>query len=213
MIDLYQIHYPVPYLSQKRLLQYMEALVKEGFIRHIGVSNFSQKQLEQAQCALKSEEIVSNQVKYNILQHQIESRLLSYTKKEHITLIAFSPLAQGILSGKYRDRGPKGTRRTNRLFAPINRKRISPILNELTQIASDHNTTSTQVALSWVIRDPSVIAIPGAKSIKQLTNNIEAVNLTLTQKELQRLENVSKTFKPAKLRSTLWAIRSAIINQ
>ncbi len=210
-IDLYQIHWPIPFVSKKRMLHYMEEMVKEGIIRHIGVSNFSKNQLEKAQTSLKSEEIVSNQVKYNMLQRGIEKDLLPYAKKECISIIAYSPLAQGVLTGKYRERGPKGgIRRTNRLFAPINLKRIWPVLDELARVATVHETTSAQVAIAWAIRDPIMIAIPGAKSIEQLTSNIEAAKLILSQKELQQFEKTLQSFKPAKFRSTLWSVYSVL---
>ncbi|MFQ6126004.1 MAG: aldo/keto reductase [Candidatus Heimdallarchaeota archaeon] len=210
-IDLYQIHWPIPFVSKKRILHYMEEMVKAGIIRYIGVSNFSKKQLEKARTSLKSEEIVSNQVKYNMLQRGIEEDLLPYARKERISIIAYSPLAQGILTGKYRERGPKGgIRRTNRLFAPINLKRAWPVLDELAHAASTHKATSAQVAIAWAIRDPTVIAIPGAKSIEQLTSNVKAAELVLSQKELQQLETTLQAFNPAKIRSTLWAVYSVL---
>ncbi len=211
IIDLYQIHWPIPFVSKKRILHYMEEMVKEGIIRYIGVSNFSKKLLENAQTSLKSEEIVSNQVKYNMLQRGIEEDLLPFARKEQISIIAYSPLAQGVLTGKYREQGPKGgIRRRNRLFAPINLKRAWSVLDELARVASAHEVTSTQVAIAWVIRDPTVIAIPGAKSIEQLTNNIEAAELNLSQNELQQLETTLQAFKPANFRSTLWAVYSVL---
>lgn len=210
-IDLYQIHYPVPFVSKKRLLHYMEEMVKEGIIRYIGVSNFSQKLLEKAQTSLKSEEIVSNQVKYNMLQRGIEENLLPYARKERISIIAYSPLAQGVLTGKYREQGPKGgIRRSNRLFAPVNLRRVWPVLDELERVASAHKGTSAQVAIAWAIQDPTVIAIPGAKSIEQLTSNVEAVELVLSQNELQQLDTTLQVFKPANFRSTLWAVYSVL---
>lgn len=211
IIDLYQIHWPIPFVSKKRMLHYMEEMVKKGIIRHIGVSNFSKNQLEKAQTSLKSEEIVSNQVKYNILQRGIEVDLLPYTRKERISIIAYSSLAQGVLTGKYRERGPKGgIRRRNRLFAPVNLRRAWPVLDELARMASAHEVTSAHVAIAWTIRDPTVIAIPGAKSIEQLTNNVEAAEIVLSQNELQQLETTLQAFKPANFRSTLWAIYSVL---
>jgi len=210
-IDLYQIHWPIPFVSKKRLLRHMEDMVKEGIIRYIGVSNFSRKQLEKAQTSLKSEEIISNQVKYNMLQRRIEADLLPYARKENISIIAYSPLAQGLLTGKYREQGPKGgIRRINRLFAPVNLKQARPVLDELAHVASAHEATSAQTALAWTIRDPTVIAIPGAKSIEQLISNVEAAELVLSQNELQQLESTLRVFKPAKFRSTLWAVNSAL---
>ena len=210
-IDLYQLHWPVPFVSKKKLLRHMEEMVKDGIIRYIGVSNYSLKQLEMAQATLKSEEVVSNQVKYNMLQRGIEADLLPYARRERISIIAFSPLGQGVLTGKYVDWGPKGRiRRRNRLFAPINLKRIRPVLEELGRVAAAHEVTSAQVALAWVTRDPTVIAIPGAKSIEQLIWNVEAAELSLSQNDLQQLDDAMQAFKPAMLRSTLWMIRAIL---
>ncbi|PUA32684.1 MAG: hypothetical protein B9J98_03670 [Candidatus Terraquivivens tikiterensis] len=202
-IDLYQVHWPNPLVPIEQTMRAMERLVKEGKVRCIGVSNFSVEQLKRAQEALSSEEIVSNQVEYNLLNRKIERDLLPYARKEKITIIAYSPLAKGILTGKYAPGNvPRDLlRRVDVLFSSENLKRAGKLLEVLRNIAERRGKRIPQVALNWLIREPTVIAIPGAKRPEQVETNAGAAGWRLTDEEIMEIDHASSSFKPERVRS------------
>ena len=205
VIDLYQVHWPNPFIPIEQTMRGMERLVKEGKVRCIGVSNFSVNQLKRAQEALSSEEIVSNQVEYNLLNRKIERDLLPYARREKITIIAYSPLAKGILTGKYAPGNiPRDIlRRIDILFSSENLKRANKVLEVLHEIAERRGKTVSQVALNWLIKEPTVLAIPGAKKPTHVKINVGAVGWRLTDEEIKRIDEVSSSFKPERLKSYL----------
>lgn len=205
VIDLYQIHWPNPFIPIGQTMKAMERLVKEGKIRYIGVSNFSLRKLIQAQEALRNNEIVSNQVKYNMIEREAEKELLPFAEKNKITIIAYSPLAQGLLTGKY---GPEYRprdyiRRINTLFDKENLRRLQPLISLLKEIASKRGKTPAQVALNWLIRRPEVIAIPGVKRPSQAEENAGAADFNLTDAELRMIDEVLNNVKVEKFVSML----------
>ncbi|MCS7129067.1 MAG: aldo/keto reductase [Candidatus Caldarchaeum sp.] len=197
-IDLYQIHFPNPLIPIGQTMKAMEKLVKDGKIRYIGVSNFSLGRLIKAREALKSEDVVSNQVRYNLLQRQIEKELLPYCLREKITILAYSPLAQGVLTGKYNSENlPKDLVRTvNPLFSSSYLRRAKPLLDELRRIAADVNATMAQVALAWLVSKPYVAAIAGAKNKQQALENAAAGKITLTDKQIEYISSLSEQLRP-----------------
>jgi aryl-alcohol dehydrogenase-like predicted oxidoreductase len=203
VIDLYQVHWPNPFVPIEQTMKAMERLVKEGKVRCIGVSNFSVNRLKRAQEALSSEEIASNQVEYNLLNRKIERDLLPYARREKITIIAYSPLAKGILTGKYAPRNvPKDLlRRADILFSSENLKRANKILEVLHEIAERRGKNVSQVALNWLIKEPTVLAIPGAKKPMHVKVNVGAVGWKLTEEEIKKIDEVSNSFKPERLKS------------
>jgi len=195
-IDIYLIHWPTPWIVG-RFLNHMEKMVDEGKIRHIGVSNFSLKRLQNAQKKIHRHRVQVNQVNYSIAKNKAAKDLLPYTQREKITIMAYSPLAQGWLSGKYSaGNSPKGIRRTNRLFSRRNFKRGEPLLSIIREIAEDHQVTMAQIALNWVTKNSSVIAIPGAKNLAQLEGNVGSFEFELTNDEINRIEKALKEFHP-----------------
>lgn len=195
-IDIYLIHWPAPWFIG-RVLNHMEKMVDEGVIRYIGVSNFNLKRLQNAQKKIHRHRVQVNQVNYSIAKNKAANDLLPYTQREKITIMAYSPLAQGWLSGKYSTgNSPKGIRRTNRLFSKRNFKRGEQLLSIIREIAEDHQVTMAQIALNWVTKNPSVIAIPGAKNLAQLEGNVESVEFELTNDEINRIEKALKEFHP-----------------
>ncbi|MFX1536034.1 MAG: aldo/keto reductase, partial [Promethearchaeota archaeon] len=124
--------------------------------------------------------------------------LLPYARSENKLIMAYSPLAQGWLTGKYSaDKpGPKGIRRLNRLFTKKNLRRGEPLLNTLREIAQEKQMTMAQLALNWVIRDPTVVAIPGAKSVTQLEDNAKAADFQLSDDDVQRINAALEKFNP-----------------
>jgi aryl-alcohol dehydrogenase-like predicted oxidoreductase len=191
-VDLYQIHWPTPLLSVDRLMEGMIECVKQGLTRTVGVSNFSQARMLASYSALARENIplASNQVHYSLLNRTVEKNgLLARCKELGIRLIAYSPLEQGLLTGKYNvDNRPPGTRaRTLTNLVP----KIEPLIKLMTTIGQDHGGKSnSQVALNWTIRK-GTLPIPGAKNVKQARENAGALSWKLTDEEVSKLDEVS----------------------
>ncbi len=196
-IDLYQIHFPNPLIPLRQTMRAMEDLVKMGKIRYIGVSNFSLKLLRRARGYLKNEDIVSNQVKYNLLERKIEKDLMPYCMRERITILAYSPLAQGLLTGKYgRGRLPHDVvRRFNKFYTSAFLEKAKPLLHELENIAKVKGVSMAQVALSWVTSHEGCVAIAGAKNREQAVMNALAGNVSLSGEEFNRLSQLSASIK------------------
>jgi aryl-alcohol dehydrogenase-like predicted oxidoreductase len=192
-IDLYQVHWPDPWeqIPLKHTMRAMEQLYKEGKIRAIGVSNFAVRDLEEARKHLSVTDIVSNQVRYNMLQREIEEEVLPYCKRESISIIAWSPIAQGALTGKYNisNKPSDDVRRGNKLFSDYNLREISKLIPVLEKIAKARNKTVAQVALNWLLREGNVIPIPGAKNPRQAEENAGAADWRLTSQELKEIED------------------------
>jgi len=141
--------------------------------------------------------IAINQLNYSMAKSKVKDSFLPYAEDQKITIMAYSPLGQGFLSGKYSPGNtPRGTRRRNRLFRKSNFKRGAPLLEELRVVAKEHNVTMVEVALSWLIHNRQVVAIPGAKSISQLETNVKAANLGLTEDEITRFNEKTSAFNP-----------------
>jgi aryl-alcohol dehydrogenase-like predicted oxidoreductase len=201
-IDLHQIHFPASFSSIKKQMNAMADLQAEGKIRSIGVSNFSASRMRRAQAALEARgmALVSNQVRYSLLDRGIERNGSLDTAKElGVTIIAYSPLAQGILSGKYHAdpdliKQRVGPRKHMSRFKRKGLEKSAPLVKELKRIASSHDATPSQVALNWLIRfhGSVVVVIPGAYTTEQARENAGAMKLELSQEELKRLHEISK---------------------
>lgn len=189
-IDLYQIHWPDPYLPLSDSMKALEQLHADGKIRAIGVSNFSVRDLEEARAVLSHTDIVSNQVYYNLLGREIEAELLPYCQREGISVIAYSPLAKGLLSGKYspRKRPKDEVRKDEPLFTPKNLQAVSGLLETLGGIVQRRGRTMGQVALNWLLCHPGVVPIPGVKHAQQSIEHAGAVGWQLTGPELRAID-------------------------
>ena len=198
-IDLYQVHWPDPWeqIPLRETMRALEKLYLEGKIRAIGVSNFAVRDLEEARSYLSKTDIVSNQLRYNLLQRNIEEEVLPYMKREGITALAWSPLAQGALSGKYNSKNiPKGDVRVeNVLFVPSNMREIDKFVAVLAGIARNHMATVSQIALNWLAANPIVIPIPGAKNPAQSKENIGSLDFKLSLEELNQIESAYRETK------------------
>ena len=190
-IDLYQVHWPDPWrqVPLRETMKALEALHRAGRIRNIGVSNFAVRDLEEARSHLSRAEIVSNQVRYNMLQREVEAEVVPYCKREGIAILAWSPIGKGVLTGKYHDgKRPKDRIRSEEdLFKPANLRATAPLVRELRKIGRTHGKTPAQVALAWLRRHPHVIPIPGAKRPSQAEENTGASGWSLSARELGTL--------------------------
>lgn len=167
-IDLYQIHWPNPRIPIKETMRAMERLVKDGLVRFIGVSNFSVSEMEEAMSSLAKEEIVSNQVEYSLLERGIEHDLIPFCEREKITVIAYSPLARGKLSEPEIHLGRREA-------------------NALRTLADKYGKTPSQIALNWVIRRPSVIAIPKAVRLEHVKENAGSADWSMSLEDYGEL--------------------------
>jgi aryl-alcohol dehydrogenase-like predicted oxidoreductase len=200
-VDLYQIHQPLSLSSIRAQMREMAELVAEGRIRAIGVSNFNARQMREAYEALDTlgVPLASNQVRYSLLDRRIEEDGVLDTARElGVTIIAYSPLGQGILTGKYHAdpraiRQKAGPRKYMRAFGPQGLAQTEPLVGALAEIAEGHGVTPAQVALSWVIsaHGSGVVAIPGATRAEQAAQNAGAIRLRLEEDEIDHLARLS----------------------
>lgn len=187
--------------SIRNQVKAMAELAKAGQIRAIGVSNFSAKQMEQASGLLRADglTLASNQVQISLLKRGIERNgVLETAKRLGVTLIAFSPLRSGFLTGRFHDDPAllAAMPRVRRVLSGFDAKSIErtrPLIDELRAIGKAYGVTPGQVALAWVITyyGETVVAIPGASKPRQAEESMGAMELRLTEKELDRLSEVS----------------------
>ncbi|KRE28453.1 oxidoreductase [Mycobacterium sp. Soil538] len=195
-IPLYQIHQPNPVVPDSVIMPGMRDLLDSGLIGAVGVSNYSLARWRKADAAL-GRPVVSNQVHFSLAHPDALDDLVPFAERENRIVIAYSPLAQGLLGGKYGEHNrPGGVRAVNPLFAPENLRRIEPLLQILRDVAADLGAEPAQVALAWLIALPGVVAIPGASSVAQLEFNVAAADLELTQQARDALTAAAREFRP-----------------
>jgi len=192
-IDLYQIHFLSPILKINGLMDALAETVKAGKVRRVGVSNYGADQMQRAHDRLASHGVplASNQVEYSLLQRAPETNgVLEASRDLGVTLIAYSPIAQGLLTGKYSpgDRPSGLVRRMGRAFGEQNLKKIEPVVNLLREIGEAHNKQPVQVALNWLITQRNVLPIPGAKNERQARQNAGALGWEMAGDEAEKLE-------------------------
>jgi aryl-alcohol dehydrogenase-like predicted oxidoreductase len=196
-IDLYQVHQPNPVVRDGTIMRGMRALQRVGLVGEVGVSNYSLDRWRAAEQALGSR-VLSNQVRYNLVDRSPEQYLLPFAESTGHIVIAYSPLAQGLLSGKYdRDHRPANrVRASSPMFLPENLDRAGDLIATLREVADAHSAAPAQIALAWVIHHPAVVAIPGASSVGQLESNVAAADIDLTEDEYQALHAAAARFHP-----------------
>jgi aryl-alcohol dehydrogenase-like predicted oxidoreductase len=197
-IDLYQVHWPNPIVPASTIADGLRRLQDDGVVRHLGVSNYSLGGWQGLERALRRP-ILANQVQYSLAVRKPERELLPHAAANDRIIIAYSPLAQGLLGARYDATNvPKDVRANNALFLPENLERATPLLSALRDVAKLHDATPAQVALAWVIRRPNVIAIPGASSVAQLEANVAAADLELSEEDDARLTSASDAYAPVR---------------
>jgi aryl-alcohol dehydrogenase-like predicted oxidoreductase len=192
-VDLYQMHWPFPPVPITAWMEAMAAAYEDGLIRAIGVSNYTLAQTRQAQDALarRGLRLASNQVEYSLLQRRIERNgLLDYCRANGITILAYSPLAMGLLTGKYSPATPppgiRG-RRYGRAFLA----RIQPLIGLLREIGQAHgHKTPAEVALNWVMCKGAV-PLAGVKTAAQALANVGALGWRLDPDEVAALDRAA----------------------
>lgn len=196
-IDLYQVHQPNPVVRDGTTMAGMRTLQAAGVVDEVGVSNYGLDRWQAAETALGSR-VLANQVEYSLVARAPERDLLPYAAEAGRVVLAYSPLAQGLLSGRFdADHRPSNrVRSLNRLFLPESLRRATPLIETLREVADAHDATPSQVALAWTIHHPNVVAIPGASSVAQLESNVAAADLRLRDGEVAALEATSDAFRP-----------------
>lgn len=191
VIDLYQVHWPDVDTPQAETMEALLKLREQGKIRHIGVSNYN---VEQMKACLEAGPIVSLQPEYSLLQRSIEKEIVPFCLEQNIGIIAYSPLASGVLTGKYgkdtkftdwRSKGIIGEFTGEAFERNIEKvERMKPVAEEL-------GKTCAQVAINWVLQKPAVAtALIGVKNEKQMEDNVKAVGWKLEGGALERIESI-----------------------
>ncbi|HET7419932.1 MAG TPA: aldo/keto reductase [Candidatus Dormibacteraeota bacterium] len=189
-LDLYQQHWPSALFPPRATMSRFKHLIDEGLIRHAGVSNHSLAQWQACDAALGAP-VLSNQVRFSLVSRGPQRDLVPWAQRNGRLVIAYSPLGQGLLSGKYQSSPPSNFRRFRRDFSADARARRAPLVAALTEIGRGHNATAAQVGLAWLARQPNVVAIPGASSVRQLEENAAAADLTIGDDEAAELDRLS----------------------
>lgn len=200
-IDLLQLHWPpcwhnYPTGAYARAL---ERLVAMGKVVHLGVSNYPVALIEELRSYFSFTDIVSMQYRFNLVERWAEYELIPYAEANDLTFIPWSPLAKGLLSGKYTPENPpefKDVRSNEAVFHPENFKKMSELINTLKQLAEKYNKTPAQIALNWLLKySPVIVPIPGAKTPKQVEENAGAVGWELSYDDWRLLDEISKSIK------------------
>lgn len=198
-IPLYQVHQPNPVVPDSVIMPGMRDLLDNGDIGAAGVSNYSLARWKAADEAL-GRPVISNQVHFSLAHPQALDDLIPFAAQENRVVIAYSPLAQGLLGGKYGvDNRPGGIRAVNPLFGTENLRRIEPLLQTLRDVADEVGAKPAQVALAWLISLPGVVAIPGASSVEQLEFNVAAADIELSIASRDALTTAARAFEPVSI--------------
>jgi aryl-alcohol dehydrogenase-like predicted oxidoreductase len=197
-IDLYQIHGFDPATPIEETVRALDQLVRHGHVRYVGVSNWAAWQIAKALGIaerLNLARFESLQAYYTIAGRDLERELIPMLKSEGVGLMVWSPLAGGLLSGKYgrEQAGEAGSRRTTFDFPPVNRERAYDCIDAMRPIAQAHGVSVAQIALAWLLHQPQVTSvIVGAKRPEQLADNLAATAVALSAAELATLGDVSR---------------------
>jgi aryl-alcohol dehydrogenase-like predicted oxidoreductase len=197
-IDLYQIHGFDPATPIEETVRALDTLVRQGHVRYVGVSNWAAWQIvkalgiaERLGCA----RFESLQAYYTIAGRDLERELVPMLQSEGLGLMVWSPLAGGLLSGKYtrEQQGEQGSRRTTFDFPPVDRERAYTCIDAMRVMADARGVSVAQIALAWLLHQRVVTSvIVGAKKVEQLDDNIAATQVELTAQELAQLDDLSK---------------------
>ncbi len=197
-IDLYQIHSYDPLTPLEETIWALDDLVKSGKVRYIGASNMAAWQLMKAldfSYYTKQSRFVSLQAYYTIAGRDLERELIPLLNDQKVGLMVWSPLAGGLLSGKYsREEEQKADGRRARFdFPPVNRDRAFDVIDKLKPMAESKGASVAQLALAWLLQQPAVTTvIIGANKVEQLEDNIKAIDVKFTGEELKQIDEVSR---------------------
>jgi len=191
-VDLYQLLAPDSRMPISATMHAMRQLMDRGQVQQVGVSNFGLEQWEEAEAAL-GRPVISNQVQYHLLERRQGRSLLPYAREQERIVIAYSPLAQGLLGGKYgAGNVPQYLRTDFGIFNQDSLNRAPAVLEVLSEVGDHYGATPAQVALAWLLLDRQVMVIPGARSVDQLESSAAAADLQLTPGAATRIEHATR---------------------
>jgi aryl-alcohol dehydrogenase-like predicted oxidoreductase len=197
-IDLYQIHGQDVATPMEETLRALEDLIRSGKVRYIGLSNHAAWQIMKAVSISQHHgwnRFESVQAYYSLAGRDLEREIVPLVLDQGLSILVWSPLAGGLLSGKFtgNDKGPEGARRTNFDFPPIDRPRAFRCIEAMRPIAQAHGVSVARIALAWLLHQPAVASvIVGAKTNEQLADNIAATDVRLSEAELKALDEASR---------------------
>lgn len=187
-IDLYQIHWPAPSTPIAETMEAVGRLMKDGKIRAAGVCNYSVEEMKTAEISIN---LASNQIPYSMVRRDIENDLVPWCIEHEKSILAYSPLQRGLLTGKFKPGhpfGPGDNRPDTPWFQEENMIKINDFLEELTSLARSKNATLAQLVLRWTMQMPGITAVlAGARNADQVKDNAGALNFTLSQEEMQEI--------------------------
>lgn len=197
-VDLYQMHFPLPPINIETWMEYMVEAVQAGMTRSVGVSNYDRGEMQRAYDVLMKNgiQLESNQLEYSIMNRKIEKNgLLAHCQQLGVRVIAYTPLASGMLSGKYSPENPPKGMRSGRYTLQL-LKRIQPLIHLLRRLGEEHGgKTPAQVALNWTIAK-GTIPIPGAKNLMQADQNAAALGWLLSPAEVAEIDETADRIGP-----------------
>ena len=192
VIDLYQLHFPNPAFPLKLQVGGLRRVLDRGTVRYGGVSNFSLDYWQSAETVLRRP-LLSNQVHLSLISQGPLREMHPWAVANDRVIIAYSPLEQGLLGGRYGlNSKPNGFRRYTPRFSNEYLIKARPLLARLSEIAKSYDATSAQVALAWLLKLPNVVAIPGASSTFQLEANVRAAEIELTDDQFEELKELGQ---------------------
>jgi aryl-alcohol dehydrogenase-like predicted oxidoreductase len=201
-IDLYQIHWPDSTTPINETFEAVQRLIDQGKVRAAGVCNYNVAQVDEA---LRTIELVSNQVPYSLIFRDIEKGALPQAIEKGLGIIVYSPLQRGLLTGKIKPGHhfiEGDTREGNRFYTDENIRRTNELLEQIKPIAEAHNATLAQVILYWTMHRPGIACVlAGARNEKQVADNAKALNLNLNWEEMNKITTLSNSFVPAEVKS------------
>jgi aryl-alcohol dehydrogenase-like predicted oxidoreductase len=194
-VDLLQIHWPDVTTPISETMEAVASLIKQGKVRAVGVCNYNAGQVNEA---LKTVDIVSNQVPYSMINRGIENDVVPQAVEKKLSIIPYSPLQRGLLTGKIkRDHkfNDGDTRGANKFYTSENIDRANALLQEIKPIADGHNATLAQLVLNWTTRQPAMdCVLAGARDEKQVKDNVKALDFILSDQELNQINKALKNF-------------------
>lgn len=199
-VDLLQIHWPDNTTPISETMQAVAALIREGKVRAAGVCNYNVQQVEEAR---QHVEIVSNQVPYSMVNRSIEEDVQPQAIHRNMSIIAYSPLQRGLLTGKIkRDQqfNEGDSRQGNKYYTPENIDRANAMLFAIQSVVEKHNATVSQVVLNWTTRQPAMdCVLAGARDEQQVKDNIRALNFTLDEDDMAQINEAVSNFRTVEL--------------
>lgn len=194
-IDLYQIHWPDATTPVQETFEAVQRLIEQGKVRAAGVCNYDTHLVEEA---LKTIQLASNQVPYSLVNRAIEKGVIPQAIEKGLSIIPYSPLQRGLLTGKIKPGhkfGEGDTREGNRFYTDENIRRTNALLEDIRPIAEKHNTTLAQLVINWTINRPGVgCVLVGARDEKQVKDNVGALDFTLSKEELDEITAIADRF-------------------